>query len=816
MIKDNVHQIKCVSNCDKQYASFKSLRNHVKSCWGKNEISCSTYEQTNLFEEQTECENPCGITVPLLPAMKAISNDSLFTFGEKNDDKNIDDFLDLFTTEVIMLKLNSKSTNAVFNLCRKLMDNMQIFCENSVNREDMFKYVSNKLSSMNSEEKRKKFFKNNENFVKPVEKAIGLHFEMKRECVSGIKLPTQVQSKFQFVSISQTLISLFDQTHFRKLYLDYNSDSELLPQRKRKHICEFGRYRDFCCGKVFKKNPLFMAYPNSIQIQLFIDGFEVCDPLKPRANVHNQVGIYFAIRNLPHRLAFNQSNIHLAAMCYANDLKTEYTDYNNLWDEIVRDVSFLEENGLVLDSQNKLLGKIKNDYIFQMNSKFQIMCLDTGTVMDATFDNLGGNSSLGFVESFRATYYCRICTMSREECEQATKEDTSKYRTQENYSDALQIIKDSSHVDFKDTRGIKTTCSLNKLKYFHIIDNYNVDLMHDIYEGTVPFLLENLIEHCVSKKVFTFNEIAAYVENFDYGKLNRRNIPSTLLEKKGIGQNSSQVRCLMLHLPFIFFDFKEHPIVKKLWVGVESMLKIIKIVHSADLYENDLIELGKAVSVHLSFIKTVFGSALRPKHHFMLHYETVIRMVGPIVHMSTMRYEAKHKAFTDQAKTSNNFMNIGQWIVLRNQQFSSLKTKYEDNISIGKLRKIDQAISYAHEQIIRQYFREILEVKITTWAQVNSNYYSKNFFISHENTLFEIRSILHFRNDLYLLCSKFQIVVYDSFLNSVIIREMLPNDIKIIKESDLNSPKSYERKLIDSRTCIIVDTLDIDRIISTE
>lgn len=166
--------------------------------------------------------------------------------------------------------------------------------------------------------------------------------------------------------------------------------------------------------------------------------------------------------------------------------------------------------------------------------------------MNATFDNLGGNASLGFVESFSARFSCRICVMSKEESQQMTKEDRSKFRTRESYAESLAVVADSVSVDFKESKGVKYACGLNALKYFHIIDNYNVDVMHDLYEGAVPFLLQQIIQYCVKAKVFTFDQIASYVENFDYGKLNRHNIPSTLLDKKTIGQNSSQVRCLML------------------------------------------------------------------------------------------------------------------------------------------------------------------------------------------------------------------------------------------------------------------------------
>ena len=52
-------------------------------------------------------------------------------------------------------------------------------------------------------------------------------------------------------------------------------------------------------------------------------------------------------------------------------------------------------------------------------------------------DNLGFNSVCGFVESFEANMYCRICKMSSKECARACVEDKSKLRDEENYEKDL-------------------------------------------------------------------------------------------------------------------------------------------------------------------------------------------------------------------------------------------------------------------------------------------------------------------------------------------------------------------------------------------
>lgn len=142
--------------------------------------------------------------------------------------------------------------------------------------------------------------------------------------------------------------------------------------------------------------------------------------------------------------------------------------------------------------------------------------------------------------------------MSISECQQSTKEDPDKYRTIESYEKIIKQIENMTSVKLKDTKGLKFYCHLNNLHFFHIINNYHADIMHDLCEGTIPFLLDNFFEKCVSAKVFSVDDVTSYMQYFDYGRLNQNNIPTTLsLGSKSLGQNASQMRCLMLHLPFI-------------------------------------------------------------------------------------------------------------------------------------------------------------------------------------------------------------------------------------------------------------------------
>lgn len=54
-----------------------------------------------------------------------------------------------------------------------------------------------------------------------------------------------------------------------------------------------------------------------------------------------------------------------------------------------------------------------------------------------TGDNLGINSIFGFVESFNAHHYCRICRNSKQNMQIQCKDDISYYRNPENYEEHI-------------------------------------------------------------------------------------------------------------------------------------------------------------------------------------------------------------------------------------------------------------------------------------------------------------------------------------------------------------------------------------------
>lgn len=259
-----------------------------------------------------------------------------------------------------------------------------------------------------------------------------------------------------------------------------------------------------------------------------------------------------------------------------------------------------------------------------------------GTLIEVIADNLGANGSLGFVESFNAINFCRICEMPKRLCQTACEEDSFALRSIESYQNHLKTIDNSTKVDFAKTTGNIQNCDLNKLEYFHIMENFTVDVMHDIAKGVILFFLHHLFQYCIQKKICTEESLIHKIQYFDYGVLKRKNLPSMIqLNKHNLNQSAAQSMCLFLNIPFILRGYMHE--LQPVWLCIVSLLKVVQIVNTNTVFEHYLVALRKNICVYLKEFKIHFCSTLTPKQHFFTHYPTIIRRMGSVKVMSTIR-----------------------------------------------------------------------------------------------------------------------------------------------------------------------------------
>lgn len=84
------------------------------------------------------------------------------------------------------------------------------------------------------------------------------------------------------------------------------------------------------------------------------------------------------------------------------------------------------------------------------------------------------------MESFSARYCCRFCLAEKDNCQTEFSEDFPKIvlRTKDTHTAHCQEI--ACNRSLPHVSGVKSSCLLNSLTYFHTTENFSVDVMHDV------------------------------------------------------------------------------------------------------------------------------------------------------------------------------------------------------------------------------------------------------------------------------------------------------------------------------------------------
>lgn len=474
-------------------------------------------------------------------------------------------------------------------------------------------------------------------------------------------------------------------------------------------------------------------------------------------------------------------------------MKTQTTDFNNVLEPIVSEVKQLETVGIDIEGNINL----------------------KGTIIGVSADNLGANllTSLG---GHQSTYYCRICEKEKINCQTSTFEDISCYRTKEKYQIHLNTIKNSEKVDLKHTRGIVRYCVLNDLEHYNVFTNPTVDIMHDLNEGVVQLVLKQVFEHCIKTNVFKETELKTLIKFYSYAKIFRKDKPSEIVIKKKsnhLHQNSAQIKCLLLNLPFILYKYREHPELLKVWICVQSLIEIFQTVHSTKLKKSRVQNLKLLVHDFLTNFKNCFEKPLTPKMHYMTHYETIIRIMGPLINMSMMRSEAKHKAFKQLARDTNNFINIHKSLAIKHQEFmcnAMCKEKgFQDKISSTHLHKMDKEflIQNSNNMLDIVIEHEINAVESMTF---NSYRYDRESVVLYNSTFYKIFDIILYESGYYFLCTKLKNNGIDEFSKSVKVEyPQLQANFDLIKFDDIHHKNVYALKSINNSSFVIIDNINV-------
>ena len=255
-----------------------------------------------------------------------------------------------------------------------------------------------------------------------------------------------------------------------------------------------------------------------------------------------------------------------------------------------------------------------------------------GALLAFLADTLAAHLVGGFKCSMSfALRVCWSCTITSEQLQECYTESTCVLRTSESYFEQCSLLYGPLFNHYSTMYGINFLSVLEEVPGFSVINGLPHDLMHDLYEGIVPFEMKLLMCHCVRLKYFTINELNARVDKYGFTNNKPRHIDPAIVRnpESKIRQSASQMMALSQQLPLLIGD--KIPEDDCQWNSFLLLLKICNIANSPTFSPDTIAYFRILIEEKLRAMKEVYPHAkLIPKHHYMVHYPSQIKRLGPL------------------------------------------------------------------------------------------------------------------------------------------------------------------------------------------
>lgn len=560
----------------------------------------------------------------------------------------------------------------------------------------------------------------------------------------GILLPlrTQMQMLFQHDNLLLDMLEYMDRLH------------------------KSSRYVNFIKGELWEKKS--KMYPNKCLVPYFLyaDDFEINNALGSHAGTHSICNFYYSFPCMPYNDS-KMENIFLAAVIKSKDIKIHGTE--KCLGTLVNELKFLEEEGVDIWTSD---GKLYHVHF--------ILGLILG-------DNLGLNNLLGFNKSFNGMF-CRFCRLEKEGCRKECEEQQNKMRNVLNYNLDVQEGNPSES-------GIANECCFNSIPSFHAVDNFSVDVMHDIFEGVCHYDICDIILHFINvKKYFSLEKLNSRKKNFEYGPTEIDNISNeitiTHLKKQHLRMSAREMMSFIMYFPLMVGDLI--PFDDEIWGFLLKLVEIIDLVLSFEVTDVSISTLKTRIKEHNNQYILYFKKPLKPKFHILTHYPTVLQKSGPLRKFWCFKYEAKHKYFKLYSHAITSRKNICLTLAVKFQlKFANrfINDNYiANNVIFHKKDKINCDLSSLVSSMIH-----ISQDKLSYYKQIeyfgvkySNGYYVSKF--SNDYFIYVIKNIVKYEDNFAIFAQKILNCCYQPHYTSFEVNPDSLGELVILKFDDLVGP----------------------------
>lgn len=501
-----------------------------------------------------------------------------------------------------------------------------------------------------SEHMRKKYFRDNFNYVEPKQIDLGLNKDHK-------------ESFYYYVPVIATLKSILSGSNAFESFFSTSKNNE-------------DYMVDYTDGHHFK-NHSFLNQPYVVHIFLYQDAFGTVNPLGDAKTRHKIVGVYYTLGNFHPSLRSTTENTFLALLCLEKDL-AEY-GVDKMFAVLVQDLTQLETEGI---------------HVHVSNMSINVR----GTIFALLGDNLGTHQMAGLSENFSShQFFSRYCYTTLDNF-RATPLKRCELRKQISYEEDLEQVQLSGY----PYRGIKRSSIFNDLQQYKLFDfGMPPCISHDLFLGCFNYDIMLIFHRLVKLKLVGEKYIESRT-NFLFKKLQLNSKITLNMKKQCITSKATDVWHLIQISPFIFMK-KEKAQADDGFKLLIMLKNITDIVTAPIVSEYQVGVLRLNINQYIQKRSQLFTMPLRPKHHYLYHYPHLILNYGPLINFSTMTGERKHSYFKTALRHASNYKNVLKLCSERHQYWQALihsnQYRFTKRLLLGKEKFIDELDETTQSQL---------------------------------------------------------------------------------------------------------------------
>ncbi|XP_064466198.1 uncharacterized protein LOC135377593 [Ornithodoros turicata] len=240
-------------------------------------------------------------------------------------------------------------------------------------------------------------------------------------------------------------------------------------------------------------------------LMLYSYELEIANPLGSKRGFNKLFVVYFSVVNIHARYRSQLSSIHVAIIAKYTAVQKHGSPA--VMEPVLKDINLLSGVGFTVN---------------HCSTHVKV----TAVLLAFCGDNLSMNKLGGFSCNFSKGRPCRFCVRASEDLESSLCEIDTEVWTENVHRHHLHNVLEGGSQQSR-IYGVKATSPLLDITYFDVSLQLPSDLMHDLIEGVVPHVLQQVLNGLITHSVLTYSDLDR-VAAFNYGFHDRKNKPEPL------------------------------------------------------------------------------------------------------------------------------------------------------------------------------------------------------------------------------------------------------------------------------------------------